>query len=423
MVLSIFSCSSKEPVVSIPGLSLTILPSSRTHSPNSTWWGYNMTKISRFGASIYYGIIEGDTGATTTLADFVIYKKKDGLPPARVASIPVSRPGNVLVDPSGKLHVIAFEPYDVSICGWCGSLVHYEYANVQADDFSQTSRTVIRQALSPTDEVVNIRVGATSNGQGHLAVSYGLFLDPVSNSKTLFLYTKAPNGAWTEQKITQLPTDYWYPYVVYKDSGRAFLLPVQDEFVPGPPAFNRYYKIPFFSFDGASWSESMLFDLSQDPLAITDQYPEIAEQSELFERSNGEVIAIYKDRKNPQNFEFKMRFISALGAVGPETPLQWTNGRKVIWIRAFEVGTNLYFLAIGYDTAYIVKADTNEIKQVGFPGMRTVSYPYLSSGRGGAFRNHLPTLDLLMFTGDQQNYPSPGSQLYQVPKQSIADLF
>jgi hypothetical protein len=103
--------------------------------------------------------------------------------------------------------------------------------------------------------------------------------------------------------------------------------------------------------------------------------------------------------------------------------MPWANDRNINWVRAFEVGTKLYFLAIANHSAYLVKADTNEIKKVWLPGVRTNSYPYLSSGRGGAFKNNLPTLDVLMFTGDQRNYPSPGSQLYRVLKQSISDLF
>ncbi len=424
--LTLLSCGldsrllNEEQLVSIPSMTVTQLPSSTTHGPNSTWWGYNMSKIVRYGTNVYYGIIEDDTGIQNTNANFKIYKKSDGGAPALVASIPTSRPGNVLIDHLGRLHALMFEAHTVSINDSIGSLVHYQYNNVETDDFTESARTVVNEAANPYQEVVNIRLGATTNNQGHLAVAHGLAYDPGDGTKAEYLYTKSPSGPWVTNKVTGLAHEFYYTFTVYTDAGKGSLLPVQDDYVAGPPPFNRYYIVPFMTFESASWNSVTFVDYSNDPLAVGDQATHLTEQSELFERTNGDLVAIYKD-KRASSHEFRVRTISASGTVSSESNLDWA--RAMNWVRAFEIDAELYYLAANWDSAYITKASSGTVKRINLPGLKKGVYPYTSAGRGGSSRNDLTTIDFLMISGSSGDYPSPGTQLYQMPKQSIKNLF
>lgn len=427
-VLTVLSCGQKSEsdllsdgqLVSIPSMTVTQLPSSTTQHPNSTWWGYNMSKIVRYGTNIYYGIIEDDTGAQNTNGNFKIYKKPDGGSPVLVASISTSRPGNVLIDHLGQLHAIMFQAHTVSINDSIGSLVHYQYNNVETDNFTESIRTVVNEATNPNQEVVNIRLGATTNNQGHLAVAHGLVYDPDNGTKAEYLYTKSPSGSWVTNKVTGLAHEFYYPFVVYTDAGKASLLPVQDDYVAGSPPVNRYYIVPYMTFESGNWNSVTFADYSNDPLAVGDQEPQLVEQSELFERTSGDLVAVYNDKRASLS-EFRVRTISASGTVSSESTLNWATGMN--WVRAFEIDGELYYLAVSWDSAYIAKASTGTAKRINLPGMKEGVYPYTSAGRGGSSRNALTTIDFLMISGSSDAYPSPGTQLYQIPKQSIKNLF
>lgn len=424
LALTVMSACSDE-ADSGPGETITSLvsydlPSSTTQNPISTWWGYNQTKIVRRGSNIYYGIIEGDSGAQNSTANFKVYKRADGVSPQLVATLVTSRPGNVVIDHSGRLHVFVFEPLDASVNDSIGDLVHYQYDGVEAGTFTLTARTVIKASPSQSTEAVNIRIGASTNSSDDLAVAYGLYSDPSDSSHAEYLFTKTGSGSWVEKKVTNQPHEFYYPFVVIDDAAKATILAVQDDYVAGPPAFNRYYKINLFTVTGSTWTSTNLMDLSNDPLAQNDSKPQLAEQSELFEKTNGEILVIYKDKRN-ENAKFRLRTIATNGTVSSESNLDWAEGMN--WVRAFEYNSEVYFIAVDYDSAYAVKASSGVAKKINLPGFQTGTYPYLSSARGGDDRNAESKIDFYMITGNSANYPNPGSRLYQMPKSSIAQLF
>jgi hypothetical protein len=418
------SCSSpqEESDVSIPGLVRVQVPSSTNQYPNSTWWGYNMSKIVRHGTNVYYGIIENDTGSSSQTANFKIYKKPDAGSPVLVASHPTSRPGNVVIDASGKLHLFVFEPVNASINDSVGSLAHYQYNAVESGDFTLSATNYLETAPNATTEVANIRIGATVGHDDRLAVSYGLNSLSGFTGRLVVLHTKDPAGSWARHVKENLVHEYYYPFLAATQTG-TLIMPVQDDYVAGPSAFNRYYKIPLFKFDGSSWTDEMLLDLSSDPLAVNDQKPQLAEQTELFERSSGEVIAIYKDKRNNSNVKFLMRSVSTSGVVGSQVELSWANGRGINWIRAFEIDSDVYFFGVSWEDAYMVRASDSKTVKVKLPGLQSGSYVYLSSNRGGAFANSQTAIDIYAITGNSSNYPSPGANIYRIPKASIKNLF
>jgi hypothetical protein len=409
-----------ETVKKVEGLRHVSVPSSQTHGPNSTWWGYNMSKVVRHGDVVYFGVIENDTGVSSDLAEFNVYRLKSGAFKKKV-SVPASRPGNLLVDSDGGLHVIAFEPIDIS--GWdsAGSLIHYFYEGAVENNFSLTEKVTIIEADHSYDLSVNIRTGATISKNDKLAVAYGAPSRSGYAGKILVLHTKLPGEPWQENVLEDVEHEYYYPFLVQKEND-TFILPVQDDFVgrEDGSAFNRYYKIPLFTFSGGDWNSEMLIDVSTHSLALNDEEPQLVEQSDLFEKSNGRMVAIYKDRRHSQ-VRFYMREISAQGEVGKSQELKWARGKN--WVRAFEIESKLYFFMNSWDSAHFVRASDGKSIEVELPSFQKGVYPYFSSNRGGIHQNQTATLDFYAISGSSSLYPSPGAKLYEIPKRSIKKLF
>ena len=415
----LFSASGCSSSAKITPLLHDLLQSSQTHSPNSTWWGYSQSKVVRDGESVYFGVIENDTGMATPVADFNLYEVTAAGRVLR-GTHPSSRPGNVLVDPLGGVHVLVFEPFDAGVNDSVGSLVHYAYPAARDGDFANPTRTTVRAAPDATTETVNIRIGATVSDEGTLAVAYGLNGLAGHEGKVVVLHTRAPDGLWQHAVLEDVGHEYYYPFVVHTDS-RVMVMPVQDDYVPGPPVYNRYYKVPFFTYDGVSWTSDLFLDLSQDPLAIDDTKTGLVEQSELFERTDGTTIAVYKDHRS--GTRFFSRTITAEGEPSAAEELEWAAGESMNWVRAFEIDGELFFFGCSWAEAFLVRASDGRVVEVDLPDFPFGTYPYLSSHRGGEVRNASEWVDLLAVTGDSAQYPSPGMHLYRMPKSAIGELF
>ena len=90
------------------------IPMSKFHSPDATWWGYNQTKIARFGDYVFMYVINNQDNDNKTLSSLQIYKKYKDNAWEKGASFPTSRPGNILLDSNGGLHTFVFEPTDAN---------------------------------------------------------------------------------------------------------------------------------------------------------------------------------------------------------------------------------------------------------------------------------------------------------------------
>lgn len=399
------------------------LPSSTFHNPNSTWWGYNMSKIVRDHDSVYVGIIENDTQDTRIKADFNVYKVDPSGVKTLVGSHKTSRPGNILVSSSGALHVFVLDPTDPTSNDSIGNLVYYSYPNARSNDFSTKSSEIIRSVGPGNSETVNIRMGATINGNDTLAVGYGLNYESSTSSRAMVIFTKTTAGSWEENIYGGLMHEYYYPYLVLTNSEKMFVLPVQDDYVPGPNPYNRYYKSPIMFFNGTNWSQQMLLDLSKHPLAINDDNTQLVEQTELFETSNGNVIGIVIDKTvNWGSYRFKKMILDSSGNQISLGYLSWPSNKSLRWIRAFEIDSELYYLGVSSDgKAYFVQDSSSKIVRVSIPSLNQ-AYVYLSSGRGGAHQDH-DYLDILSVSGNSDDYPSPGMKLHKISKAAIKALF
>jgi len=382
-----------------------------------------MSKLARDGDCVYVGIVENDTGSSTVPADFNVYKVSPGGSRTLVGTHPSSRPGNILVSSDGALHVFVFQPINSSINDSIGNLVHYHYPSARTDQFTTVTNETIESAPSPYVETVNIRIGATLNANDTLAVGYGLNFEASTASKAMVVFTKPSGQSWQKLISSNLAHEYYYPFIALTSANKLFVLPVQDDFVPASPPYNRYYKSPLLYFDGSVWSQQMILDLSGHPSAINDQTRQLVEQTELFETTFGNLVAVVIDKsKGFDAYEFKKSTFDSSGVRTDEKNLDWASGKKLRWIRVFEIESELYFLGLSFNgETYLHQDSSNKTVRVSISGMNT-AYIYLSSGRGGIHQNHT-NLDILAIPGSSTRYPSPGMNLHTISKSEIKALF
>ena len=69
--------------------SLEKIPGSLNHNPDSTWWGYNQSKIARYGDTVFTYVIHNDNDPTTKSL-MTLYKKVGEGPWESGASMPCS---------------------------------------------------------------------------------------------------------------------------------------------------------------------------------------------------------------------------------------------------------------------------------------------------------------------------------------------
>jgi hypothetical protein len=420
LALTLISCA-EDQGVTVSGLKELRIKPHNQFGPNYSWWGYNMSKAARHQETVYFGLLKANADGNTDVdMNFDVYKVNSGGTPERVVRLKSNRAGNVLVDSSGALHVIVYEPLDAEVVDSAGRAVHYYYSGANSGDFTQTARNVIASAENLQDLQVNMRIGATISDGDRLAVSFGA--PPFHggyDTNTIKLYLKEPEKEWTTHVLEDVGHEYYYPFVVDKDQ-RTFLLPVQDDYATkGSKVFNRYYKIPLFRFDGATWSNDMIIDRSNHALAADDEKPTLVTQLELFHRTNGNLVAIYRDESYSESRIF-MREILKDGSIESAKELKWARSKNISWVSAFEIDSKLYFFATSWGDRYFARASDQKAIRVFLPNFQDGGVGFLSSARGGVTQNAYQTIDIL--SGGERS-PSEGASLYQIPKKSIKKLF
>src|SRR3989338_6413886 len=149
------------------------IPGSKFRNPDSTWWGYNQTKIARFKDLVFTYVIENSDEDTATSSLFTVYKKNGNNPWEKGASFSTSRPGNLLVDSLGTLHAFVFEPTDIKKNDSIGKLKHYYFLDAKDGDIQNFKEELIVDN-DGINETVNIRVGAAISKDDMIAVAFGL---------------------------------------------------------------------------------------------------------------------------------------------------------------------------------------------------------------------------------------------------------
>ncbi len=127
------------------------IPGSKNHGPNGTWWGYNQSKIVRYGSTVYMYVVENENidnnpnPNATNPSKIAIYRKDGDGGWQKGARLNTSRPGNILIDSQGIVHLIVFEPtYTLSTeNGSYGRLKHYWFPNCKTGDITSFQQEII----------------------------------------------------------------------------------------------------------------------------------------------------------------------------------------------------------------------------------------------------------------------------------------
>ena len=143
---------------------------------------------------------------------FEIYKKEGDGPWTAGAGFNTTRPGDILMDSNGVLHVFVFEATDIDLNDSVGKLHHYTLPGASAGDITSFGHEVVVDHLSG-DETVNIRVGAAIGVNDQMVIAFGLGTDVDGHTEQILTKT-AGRAGWTQEAAgTQLGQDFYYPSV------------------------------------------------------------------------------------------------------------------------------------------------------------------------------------------------------------------
>lgn len=399
------------------------IPGSKFHSPDATWWGYNQIKIVRFGDTVYTYVIENSDESNKTISNFVIYAKTGDGEWKKGASLPTSRPGNILVDSQGILHAFVFEPNDVSVNDSLGKLIHYRFP-VLGDIKNFEKEIVIDN--DGENESVNIRIGAAIGEDDTMAIGFGLTDgNKPYNGHSEHLYTKKPaESEWTHHIAGEnLGHDWYYPFVLSTKKG-FHMLSVQDDYVENddPNIYsNVYQKIMYFEYKDKNWNQRIITDLTSHPLASSRL--RLLEQEELFEDKAGNIHILYKEYPD-RFFEWKTAHKHTVIKNGSlETKNLDFEKDGIGWVRLFEVEGELYYLVVSWDRAHIGKPGSSKLIELDIPSEAKGTYPYVSTKKGGT-KTSEKFIDIILLAADSKTYEEgKNANLYiRIPKEEIVKL-
>lgn len=390
------------------------IPGSRFHSPDGTWWGYNQSKIVRYGNTVFMTVMENSDAVGKTLSTMVIYKKTGNGSWEKGAGLPTSEAGNLVVDHDGVLHAFVFQQATPTSDLSLGKLLHYWFPRSAHGDIT-TKRSEVIVENTDRSEPVN-RVGAAAGSDGTLGVAYGLTKNTKYRGHSEHLHVKRPGAArWTRRIAGEnLGHDWYYPFVLL-DGPRAHLLAVQDDF-NGTGKLNTYQKILYFGFDGRQWTRKTLGDLTNHPLAAQEK--RLVEQNDLLLDSRGRLHASYKeflDPASPGRVTRIQHFTHTPAGWRQETIPMPRHGCN--WLKHVEVGGTLYYLCVGFDSVYVMNEARTRERPLNIPPAVAGIYPYLASPRTGTKPSAF--VDLLLLSGSGPGYATHTDYYVRIP----ADVF
>ena len=388
------------------------LPGSPNHSPDGTWWGYNMSKVVRRGSFVFTYVIENDDNPST-YSTFRIYKKDGDGDWTAGAEFDTTRPGNILIDSNGGLHAFVFEATDIGENDSVGKLLHYTMAGAAEGDITSFTRETVVDHVSG-DETVNIRVGAAIGTDDRMVVAFGLRTD--ADGDTEQVLTKVVGGAWTQESAgTQLGHDFYYPFVALTSTGAICLLPIQDDFTgTGNP--NIYQIIRFFKNSGTGWSAENIVDHTSHTLAAGRA--RLLEQSDLYVDASDGVHIFYKEYLSAD--EGRLSSIKHLtGSMG-----SWTTQTidpallDLNWVKMIEVDGTRYLVGTSNEQLYIMDETGTTIQEIPVPGDMSGIYPYVATRQGGTSDSE-EYLDIVLLNGRSGDYPNAANYYVRIDKSEI----
>lgn len=399
------------------------IPGSKYHSPDATWWGYNQSKIVRFKDKVFTYYIENNDDSNKTLSKFVILKKDGDNIWEKGAMFTTSRPGNLLIDSKGILHIFVFEPFDVVKNDSIGRIMHYYFPNSATGDVKNYKQDTVVDNDGKS-ETANIRVGAAIGEDDTIIISFGLTkYNPAYKGQSVHIYFKKPDEEKWNHSIAaeDLTHDFYYPFTLVSQNSY-YLLPIQDDFaVVNNP--NIYQKIMFMEYSNGTWKNKLVADLSNHELAKSR--PRLLEQEDLYKDKEGKIHIIYKEFLNPDSpFVTTMhhQLSGSFDNFNHEMLKFDDSNMGLSWIRIVEVDGQLYYLATAFKGLFIGKVGSNKLTPVSVPDDALNVYPYVATSKSGTKENKY--IDVLLLAADQKFYQEGKITNYyvRIPKELFTKL-
>jgi len=395
--------------------SLEKIPGSLNHSPDATWWGYNQSKIARYGDTVFTYVVHNDNDPATKSL-MTLYKKTGEDPWEQGASLPCSRPGNILIDSNGGLHALVFDPEDILANDSLGSLEYYYFPQASNGDIDTFIHTTVVPAPSGNgNQTVNIRIGASIGQDDTIVLAFGLH----SNTSEHLYYKKTSGLEWNHLIAgVNLGHDFYYPYPLVIDSGYA-ILAIQDDYVEiDGQANNLYHIAAYFQSNEHGWSNEYLLDNTQSSQALTHSQWQTVDISDLYLDTDGGIHVVLQDRVTEKWLHYKKAFadndwtISTINTPG-----------GVNWVRLIEIEGTLYYMMSSWREFRLMNSNTEKMVKLdleSLAGKRQVEgmYPYVASPRTGTSAAS-KFVDILLLNGSSDAYPNGSNYYLKIGKDYI----
>jgi len=397
--------------------SLEKIPGSLNHSPDGTWWGYNQSKIARYGDTVFTYVVHNDNDSATESL-MTLYKKVGEGPWEQGASMPCSVPGNILIDSKGGLHALVFDPKDILANDSLGSLEYYYFpqaSNGNIDTFIHT--TVVPDPGDNGSETVNIRIGASIGRDDTIVLAFGLD----SNTSEHLYYKKASDLEWNHLIAGEnLGHDFYYPYPLVTDSVYA-ILAIQDDYVEiDGQANNPYHIAAYFQGNERGWSHEYLLDNTQSSQALTHSQWQTVDISDLYLDAAGDIHVVLQDRVAEKWLHYRKAYADSDWTI---TAIDTGSMNGLNWIRLIEIESNLYYIMFSWREAGLMDSSAKKMVKLDLEslvGKRQAEgiYPYVTSPRTGTNETS-KFVDILLLNGSSDAYPNGSNYYLKISKNYI----
>ncbi|MCX5658377.1 MAG: hypothetical protein NTW19_01480 [Planctomycetota bacterium] len=242
---------------------------------NGAWWGENISKVARHGSNTFtYAFVADGAGPAVYL-----YARRDGGDWAAGEHFRASRPPNILVDTTGHVHLIGFEPFDAGANEYDGRLFHVRFD--KADTVTGTyHKEFISEDWRPTAAAATyatIFAGAAIGADDTLLVAYNnsaQFDVPGQHSIGARIQDPATKTWKYEPVALNMKSRHAYPFA-FVTATHFHVLTIEDDHDAGLVALGgryadypyRYGEVKHFQRhrSGGAWTESTLLSLNDRP--------------------------------------------------------------------------------------------------------------------------------------------------------------
>lgn len=332
---------------------------SSTYHENGTWWGYNQSKLMRLDDVVFTYYVD-NSDQVNGVANInnpnlvVLTMINNNGDVIEFDTLPSSRPANILVDKSRKLvYAIVVEPTMTNDNGSTGKLVVYTYFFDGVEPIFLERNTIVDHNGSEL-ETVNIRIGATIDDDGNIAIVYGLADASYTFSMVVQLYD-VENDLWYEESVYMngVKEPNFYPDIAMKSLNDFVIVAVQDNCVDYNGSC-AYLYLRYFIYQDGLWQYDILddyrdYDNKSDKLTLV-------EHTEVYLDSEGIYHLVWRSMAGEQLFHH-VHIDENKQLISRELIIH----KDINWLRIVEVDHIKYFIGHGNNRTQIIDFETLEV--------------------------------------------------------------